>query len=214
MISVKTGGCMGRYYYSSKDTVEDTRKIDINWLMRVGEYEDNCSYYNRTITWTTSGGWGETKNSINYDIDLEESSGLKMRLSYVCTDAYSEEKKSFNYEVRLTTTKCYFGGHRHWFICPNTSCGKRVGCLYFGQKYFLCRHCLDLSYEGRNESKRYRAFGRLFDYEEKAEKLADEIWGKHGRRYYAGKPTKKYGKYLNLSSYSNLYLPQALHNIS
>lgn len=201
---------MGRYYYGSKDTVENTRKIDINWLMRVGEYEDNYSYYSRTITWTTSGAWGESKNSINYDIDLEEVSGLNIRLKYTCSDQHSEEKESFDYTVELTTTQCYFGGHRHWFICPNQNCGKRVGCLYFGQKYFLCRHCLDLSYDKRNENKHYRMFGRLFDYEERAEKLADKMWGKHGRRYYAGRPTKCYRKYLTLSSYSGLDLNQIL----
>ena len=56
----------------AKDTVENTRKIDINWLMRAGDHKYGDNYFNRTITWTTSGAWGESKNSISYDINLCE----------------------------------------------------------------------------------------------------------------------------------------------
>ncbi len=181
----------------AKDTVENTRKIDITWLIRTGKYKDKNFYYNRGITWTTSGVWGESKNSISYDLDLSEKHSSRINLYYTTTDNYSGEKNKLNYWVDLTTTQCHFGGFRYWFVCPASDCHRRVGALYFGQNYFFCRHCLDLSYKARNDSKRFRDLGKLFDYEDKMEKLADKIWGKHGRKFYGGRPTKKYQKYMN-----------------
>lgn len=58
--------------------------------------------------------------------------------------------------VGLTTTKCYFGGERVWFLCP--ACSRRIGVLYRPplKPVFLCRHCHDLTYELR----RYHRSGR------------------------------------------------------
>lgn len=183
----------------SKDTVENTRKIDINWLMREGRYKSGNSYYNRGITWTTTGVWGESKNSISYDIDLSNMSDSQIKIYYSKTDRYSREKSDVSYSVSLTPTPCYFGNHRYWFTCPGLNCGKRVGSLYLGEKYFLCRHCLNLSYESRNDSKRFRALGKIFNYDRRSEDLAKILWGKHGRLFYDGVPTKRYKKYLELN---------------
>lgn len=55
--------------------------------------------------------------------------------------------------IRVTTTKPFFGGLRHWFKCPMVSsgvpCGRRVGRLYLpsGRAVFGCRNCYDLTYE-------------------------------------------------------------------
>jgi hypothetical protein len=51
--------------------------------------------------------------------------------------------------IGLTTTKCNYGGERVWFLCP--TCNKRVGTLYRKplSDIFLCRHCLDLTYNLR-----------------------------------------------------------------
>jgi hypothetical protein len=48
--------------------------------------------------------------------------------------------------IPLTSTPCYFGGVRCWFLCP--SCGKRVGILYRIGVY-LCRDCHGLTYRER-----------------------------------------------------------------
>lgn len=51
--------------------------------------------------------------------------------------------------VRLTKTKCNYGGERVWFLCP--ACSKRVGTIYRRPltDLFLCRHCLNLTYDLR-----------------------------------------------------------------
>jgi hypothetical protein len=190
----------------AKDTVENTNKIDINWLMRAGKHKLGERSYNQCITWTTSGAWGERKSRISYGIDLTDYLNSTINLIYTTTNNYSGEKTDVDYSVDLTTTPCHFGGRHYWFLCPGNNCNRRVGALYFGSKYFLCRHCLDLSYEKRNTNKSYREFGRIFDFEEKTEKLADKLWGKYGRRFYGGKQTKTYQKYLRYSNYESLML--------
>lgn len=51
--------------------------------------------------------------------------------------------------IELTSTKCNYGGERVWFLCP--ACNIRVGTLYRKplSDVFLCRHCLDLTYNLR-----------------------------------------------------------------
>ncbi len=48
--------------------------------------------------------------------------------------------------LHFTTTRCYFGGVRYWFLCP--ACSKRVGKLYasLSANEFKCRHCHNLTY--------------------------------------------------------------------
>lgn len=50
----------------------------------------------------------------------------------------------------LANTRPNWGGIRRWFICPlsvnGVRCGRRVGKLYLGCRYFGCRHCHDLRY--------------------------------------------------------------------
>lgn len=59
--------------------------------------------------------------------------------------------------VPLEWTPCNFGGERPWFLCPGARCGSRVAVLYGPEKYFLCRHCYNLSYESQRENTMYRA---------------------------------------------------------
>ena len=192
---------MGRYYWDKKDIVEDTRSLDIDWLMREGKYKKGNSYYGRKITWTRSGAWGERKNSISYSIDLTKASGPEMRIYYTTTDRHTEEKKDFDYRILLTTTPCNFGGVRYWFLCPNQNCRKRVGRLYFGQKLFLCRQCLNLSYESRNLGGVFKAMGKVISVAG-----LDKMEAKIKRKYYHGKMTKRYKRFLSLEEKSTLQM--------
>jgi hypothetical protein len=57
--------------------------------------------------------------------------------------------------ICLDETACTYGGARPWFRCPGVRngkwCGRRVGKLYLGQRYFVCRHCLRLAYSSQSE---------------------------------------------------------------
>ena len=62
--------------------------------------------------------------------------------------------------ILLTETDCPYGGTRPWFRCPGVRngkwCAQRVGKLYLGQRYFVCRHCLRLAYTSQSEEPMYR----------------------------------------------------------
>jgi hypothetical protein len=91
--------------------------------------------------------------------------------------------------IRFTTTKCYFGSKRFWFIC---NCGKRVGVLYESDNGFECRKCLNLAYPSQNIKKSIRNDVMLsaVDGFLKAQELEDQV----KRTVYRGEPTKKQKK--------------------
>jgi hypothetical protein len=83
-----------------------------------------------------------------------------VRISYVVVGRWGLERRIED-SVRLLTTQPNFGGVRWWFSCPHLAdgkeCGRRVGKLYRppGERYFACRHCLDLAYESCQKSHCY-----------------------------------------------------------
>ena len=85
-------------------------------------------------------------------------------------------------------------------------CGQRVAKLYKapGANYFGCRHCYDLTYESRNESRLGR-IGQL-GYFLNAERQIEELRAKIKRDFYAGKPTKKFRRLLKMQNRLNAYM--------
>ena len=77
-------------------------------------------------------------------------------LDYTVSSAF-EEPENIRQVVPFTSTDCTFGKWRVWFVCPGQDCGRRVGKLYLAGKYFLCRHCHDLTYQSRLEDPAGRA---------------------------------------------------------
>lgn len=71
--------------------------------------------------------------------------------------------------IKIVSTPCHFGGEREWLLCPEPTCGRRVGSLFIGEHHRIaCRKCLGLLYEsqygGRIENRlsRLRAIHRKF----------------------------------------------------
>lgn len=178
---------MGRYYLNSKSTVEDSTQLSIFKLKEFGLLKGR-SATTLTWTWRLSGH----KSSIGIVIDTED---LYAKVNYTITDRNTGEKTDYDYKISLTTTPCYFGNVRYWFICPlsvnGVYCGRRVGTLYLasGAKYFGCRHCYNLSYESRNEPRLARLGG--IGYPIKAERLYEELYMKMKRWTWRGRPTRK-----------------------
>jgi hypothetical protein len=191
---------MGRYSWGWKTAADNLRSIDINWLIKAGKYTEGSFASGMGITWTTSGFGRETKNSIDYDIDLCAETSF-LRLHYTINRSESENSINVDYQVFLEKTPCNIGGFRYWFICPGDQCSKRVTKLYFLNKYFLCRHCHNLTYESRNTNKRFRDLDKLFRLEDLETKILEKLRTK----YYRGLPTKKYQKLLNFDKIHSRY---------
>jgi len=183
---------MGRYYWDKKDTVEDCRSISISFLKK-GDYF--CGYRSGGIVWKNY--YGEETSSIGVTVSTMDGDNY-VQFQYTTTDRNTGEKTEYDYKVRLTTTACNFGGVRYWFICPlfrnGVYCGRRVAKLYKapGANYFGCRHCYNLSYESRNETRSgmFGAFGNVL----KTDKRIDDLRSQIKRWTYKGKPTKKVRK--------------------
>ncbi len=47
--------------------------------------------------------------------------------------------------IWFDSTRCNYGGHRKWFICPG--CSNRVVVIFRDDRQFLCRKCCRLTYQ-------------------------------------------------------------------
>ncbi len=94
--------------------------------------------------------------------------------------------ESISQPIRLAYADCHYGGQRPYFICPGVvqgrHCGRRVGKLFSGGKYFLCRHCYNVGYSSQSEPRYDRMLRR-------ANKLRMALGGEPGTAYWiAPKP--------------------------
>lgn len=171
---------MGRYYFDSKTTLESCSGITTQFLKKYRHLTPD-TWSRGSCSWSVN---GRPSGEISFIVDTKE---LFIQFIYTQTDRRSGEKTQKDYRVRLATTACNFGGSRYWFLC--TYCGRKVCGLYLeGKNDFACRHCLKLTYNTRNSTKRFRDYQKFFDLEKAHERISHLK-----RRYYRGKPTRRYG---------------------
>jgi len=190
---------MGRWSYSNRQEAGSLKQISASFLNKQGYFVRGWKSGN--ISWTRN---GEQIAIISIQASIDNYERF-IKLSYTQTDNYLGERKDFDYKITLTTTPCFFGGERFWFICPLSAngvyCGRRVGTLYKGGDYFGCRHCYSLTYESKNKNRRsehYPLFATL-DGLQKIEELEKKIKVK----YYRGKATRKQQR-LNMMNFRML----------
>jgi len=181
----------------ARQQAEWSNRINIFWLKKHGYLHKDYSRKSGGIKWTRR--WSDEGSSIGFAVvrdnwgTSEEKTYLE--LTYTHTDRWSDEKSDMNYRVELATTPCNLGGKRYWFICPLSKngqyCGRRVGVIYCIGKWFGCRHCGEIAYQSQFEGGKFRV-GSVCEPD--VERAYNEIKIK----YYNGKPTRKYKRYLRL----------------
>src|SRR6516162_4544615 len=123
---------------STKDTVDDTRSLDINRLNHAG-----CLHpgYRGGWEWKRDGARVAWINLFRDD--------HRLILSY----RYRKdggEWRDVDQPTPVVWMPCRFGGRRPYFLCPGKvngiHCYRRVTKLYGAGVYFLCRHCYQLAY--------------------------------------------------------------------
>jgi hypothetical protein len=122
---------------------EGFRNIDVNRLRKAGLLKAGYS-----------GGW-------QWTVDGEKVASISMRAETGrLVLIYRMRRDGGDWEdieepIPLVETDCTYGGTRQWFRCPGVRdgqwCARRVGKLYLGQRYFVCRHCLRLVYTSQSE---------------------------------------------------------------
>ena len=110
---------------------------------------------------------------------------------------YKTNGESFNYRIYFESLKSNLNKGLVWyFICPKSGEKSRKLFLYNG--YFVNRNCTHAIYDTQTKSKSYRrmeqTFGAYFDIDN----YYEEIHSKHFKKFYNGKPTKRYKRLLEL----------------
>lgn len=167
--------------------LDRVKKITISKL-KEWQYLEPNSFKSGTISWSRA---GNEVGSINISCKMiaEET---YIQLSYT----YNKEE-SVNYKVKLVSVASNLGRGKLWyFLCPET--GKRCRKLYGAGKYFLHRDAYpDAMYESQTYSKQMRKMDKVFSTVFGVDDLMEELYSKHFKTHYAGKPTKRYQQILN-----------------
>lgn len=127
---------------------EQFRSIDVNRLRKAGSLKEG-----------NFGGWQWTVDGEKIaSISMRAESARLILIYRIRPDGGDWE--SVEEPISLTESLCHYGGTRPWFLCPGVRngrwCGRRVGKLYLGRRYFVCRHCLRLAYSSQSEEPMHR----------------------------------------------------------
>lgn len=152
----------GRGVRFKKRTVEDSYHLSIFELRESGPLSQPPR------PWTATWGRGQAFHRLDISVPIDTPDGPVLHMTCALLDTSGIEHASIWEGIELVSTPCHFGGKRFWFVCPMRSCGRRIAKLYFppNKNGFLCRHCHNLTYQGRQEhrNKLYEVFSRFTLY--------------------------------------------------
>lgn len=175
--------------YSSFPTLYDEAlQLNISKLKAWG-YLEPGQFKSGTLTWSNTNWVGIKEDTGSISIVVNTNTDRPyLQLNY----KYGEEPRK--YKVRLVSIPSNLGCGLVWyFLCPETF--KRCRKLYLVDGFFLHRDAFTgCMYESQTKSKKWRfiesAYGCYFDCDNNYR----ELYKKHFKKTYAGKPTKKYLK--------------------
>ncbi len=146
------------------------------------EYLNPEQIKNGTLTWSRN---GNKIGSISIKVNTHSEQPY-IELDY----KYRDEPR--NYKVSLVSMPSNLGKGLIWyFLCPETN--KRCRKLYSIGGYFLHREAFNgCMYETQTHSKKWRQIEKIYGNYFDSEKYYKELYSKHFRKYYKGKPTKRY----------------------
>jgi hypothetical protein len=159
---------------SCKQKTDGCRSLDVNRLNREGclrpGWQGNWQW-SRDGVKVASIGYRATEAGLVLD--------YRIKLS-------GDDWEPISQTVPLSHVDCHYGNQRPYFCCPGVvngrHCQRRVGKLFLGRKYFLCRHCYNLTYTSQSEPKCDRALRR-------ANKIRMALGGEPGMAHWiATKP--------------------------
>jgi hypothetical protein len=147
------------YRFNKKTTTDECHSIDVRHLHRNGLLQPGHSF---SLRWSRADRETGSIGGVAHD--------GRVIFFYRHRRGMDGDWEDVKQTVPLEWTPCNLGGERPWFICPGTGCGRRVAVLYRLGRYFLCRHCYDLTYQSQRDNKMYRALHR-------AQKIRERLGG-------------------------------------
>lgn len=167
--------------YTFPTLFDEVKTISISDLNRWGYLKPN-QFRRGTITWSRN---GTVHSSIGITVStLADSPYLEL--------SYSYGEQPVRYRAELITVPANIGKGEVWyFVCP--SIGKQCRILYSIGSLFLHRHaCKGYLYEKQTYSSKTRGKVRLWEKLFSSDKLYEELYSRHFKSSYAGKPTKRF----------------------
>jgi hypothetical protein len=148
------------YRFDKKTATDECHSVDVRYLHREGLLKPRHWF---SLRWSRAGRESGSIRGVVHSSSPPES----VTLLYRYRSELGGEREDVQETVPLTWTACNFGGERPWFICPGAGCGRRVAVLYGPGRYFLCRHCYDLTYQSQRDNKMYRSLHRAQNIRER-----------------------------------------------
>jgi len=184
--------------YTFPTLLDEVKTVSISKL-KVWNYLEPESYRSGTITWSRA---GEQIGSINIFCTMRNEPYIWL--------TYRFNGEPVDYKVKLVSVASNLGRGKIWyFLCPVT--GKRCRKLYGVGKYFLHRDAYPQAmYESQTYSKRGRMIDKVCKIMHGSDELYEELYSKHFKTHYAGKPTKRYKQIMNELEYIRQNQGQAM----
>ncbi|RMA56649.1 hypothetical protein [Ulvibacter antarcticus] len=160
---------------------DDVLSISTTKLLK-WKYIKSGNFKSGTITWSRN---GVVTSTISIIVDFKNESP-SLRLIYTCNG------NPYDYYVYFESTPSNLGFGEVWyFTCPFTR--KRCRKLHLINEQFMHRSNLRSGMYGcQTESKKWRAMNKYLSPYFETDRLYQELYSKNFKKYYAGKPTKKY----------------------
>lgn len=162
---------------------DEVKTISISFLKKHGYLKPNQLKVG-SVHWNRN---GEKIGSISIRV-CTLSDNQFLEFDYKCNQV------PIKYKVKLISVLSNLGKGFVWFfICPRT--GKRCRKLYLADTYFYHRLAFSgCMYEQQTQSKKNRYLNKTLEAYFKTDELYEQLYKKHIKKTYAGKPTKKYLK--------------------
>ena len=166
---------------------DEMKTVSISFLTKHGYLKLN-HWQSGTITWSRN---GNKTGSISIAVSTLPGKPF-LELDYRYNEA------PINYKVKLVSAPSNLGKGVVWyFVCPHT--GKRCRKLYLNSGYFYHREAFTgCMYEKQTQSKYARLLVRKFGVVFRVDELYSQLHKKHFKKFYAGKPTKRYIQITNM----------------
>ena len=162
---------------------DNLRTISISFLKK-HEYLNRGHLKSGTISWSVN---GSKTGSISIHVNtISECPYIQLE--------YNNNNEPINYKIYLVDIPSNLGKGVLWyFVCPKT--GNRCRKLYLADTYFCHRSaCSGCMYEKQTQSKKGRYLDKTLGVYFRTDQFFEQLYKKHLKKQYAGKPTKKYLK--------------------
>lgn len=181
---------------------DELKNISISKLNEWNYLKEN-NHRSSTISWSTNG------------VETSSIGAVMNTFDYTLTIDYKCNGISYNYKIQLVSILSNLGKGKVWyFICPFTN--KRCRKLHLINGKFTHRSALPSGmYSKQTQSKKWRLLESVYGSYFNSDKVYEQLYSKNFKRYYKGKPTKRYLKLLQqvkeaesltLKDIENLYL--------